>query len=538
MKKAIKWPVLGVVFVILLAILFRFFKLSDFPVSLSMDETAFGYNAYSILKTGRDEWGQFLPLAFKSVGDYKPPVDVYLMVPSAAIFGLTDFSERLPMALMGVGTVIAFIFLVRQFGMGWKSAIFTGVWLAVLPWHVYYSRGGVGASSSLFFMVFGALMFLVWTSKQKLWNLILSVISFSLSVWAYHSERIFVPLLVIFLIFMYRNKFNLKKSATVKQLIISSIILLVFVTPFLVLTFFSPAIAERAASTSILREASLVSALHSTYSDFTQAIFDNNLYLILRHWAGKYFNYFDIRFWFWNGLQITPPAYPGSGLLYFADLPVFIYGIYSLIKSKNENLKKISLFWLFTGPLAASFTMNEQHPLRALTWLPFFGFVIASAAENFFTTVKKTWVLIVYLIFLIINIVYFGDMYFNQFPRFYAESWQYGYKQLSEYACANLGNYDKILISNTFGSEGPTNSGVPYLYMLFYCPEDRNSFIKTGKHLDKIQFTRPNIYSTEQKGKLLLIGSPWDFLQGYYGGKMVGEVDYPSGIPAFIFVSR
>jgi len=61
---------------LIIGIILRFWQLTKYPVSLSMDETAIGYNAYSILKTGKDEWGEFLPLAFKSVGDYKPPVNV------------------------------------------------------------------------------------------------------------------------------------------------------------------------------------------------------------------------------------------------------------------------------------------------------------------------------------------------------------------------------------------------------------------------------------------------------------------------------
>ena len=47
--------------IITLAILLRLTLLSSVPVGFNDDEAAFGYNAYSILKTGRDEWGRFLP---------------------------------------------------------------------------------------------------------------------------------------------------------------------------------------------------------------------------------------------------------------------------------------------------------------------------------------------------------------------------------------------------------------------------------------------------------------------------------------------
>ena len=43
--------------IIILAFILRFYKLGQIPPSLDWDETAHGYNAYSILKTARDEYG-------------------------------------------------------------------------------------------------------------------------------------------------------------------------------------------------------------------------------------------------------------------------------------------------------------------------------------------------------------------------------------------------------------------------------------------------------------------------------------------------
>ena len=53
-------------FLFILAIFLRFTQLGQIPLGLNKDETAIGYNAYSILKTGRDEYGNYMPLYFKS----------------------------------------------------------------------------------------------------------------------------------------------------------------------------------------------------------------------------------------------------------------------------------------------------------------------------------------------------------------------------------------------------------------------------------------------------------------------------------------
>ena len=84
---------------LLLGFYLRIHNVANMPNGLTWDEAALGYNAFSILKTGRDEFGKFLPIIFKSFGDYKPGLYVYLAVPSVAIFGLTEFATRLPSVL-------------------------------------------------------------------------------------------------------------------------------------------------------------------------------------------------------------------------------------------------------------------------------------------------------------------------------------------------------------------------------------------------------------------------------------------------------
>ena len=97
--------------IIFLAFFLRFYQLGNNPPSLTWDEAAWGYNAYSIGIDGRDEFGRFLPLDYlESFGDFKPPVYAYLDVLPVKIFGLNEFAVRFPSALFGVLTVIATYF--------------------------------------------------------------------------------------------------------------------------------------------------------------------------------------------------------------------------------------------------------------------------------------------------------------------------------------------------------------------------------------------------------------------------------------------
>ena len=79
--------------IILLAFVLRFYRVADHPHDLYVDEVGIGYNAWSILKTGKDEYGIPHPLFFQSFNDYKLPVYIYLTSISEALFGKTPFVE-------------------------------------------------------------------------------------------------------------------------------------------------------------------------------------------------------------------------------------------------------------------------------------------------------------------------------------------------------------------------------------------------------------------------------------------------------------
>src|SRR3989338_4060059 len=100
--------------IFLLALALRTVNLGDHPPGLTWDEAGLGYNAYSILKTGRDEFGVPFPLIFKSFGDYKPGIYIYLIVPFIALFGLTELAVRLPSAILGSLAVVGVYFLINE----------------------------------------------------------------------------------------------------------------------------------------------------------------------------------------------------------------------------------------------------------------------------------------------------------------------------------------------------------------------------------------------------------------------------------------
>jgi len=524
--------------IFLVAVFFRFFQGTDYPVSFSMDEVSIGYNAYSILTTGQDEWGEAFPLTFRSVGDYKPPVNVYLTAVSMAIFGFNEFAVRVPSALIGSLSVIAVYGLLRSLKFSKQLALLGSVWVAISPWHVYFSRASFEAVVALFFVICGIWLFLEATNEKSQTALYLGLISFSLSVWTYHAERAFVPLLVISLIVLRRKALREMFVKKPKSVVVSFVIVLFFAVPFLHLSLFTPAVTTRALSTSIFRDVSLTRELHGgEYNSLAEYVFDNDIFLILRHFLGKYLNYFDVEFLFGHGLSLVPRDFPGMGLMYLVDLPIIAIGIYALVFHKNKLLRNLSLTLLFLGVIPAAITMNEQHALRALTWFPFWFIAFVAGVELVFSTKFKFKKLAVslYAFALGINILYFSDMYFRQFPHFYAEYWQYGFKEAALIGCSERENYDTVLITDTFGTDGPLNTGIPYIYVLFYCQIPPREFLDNNREIPGFDLRRPD-WKSDSKKKMLMIAAPYDFPLEEIDPSHVTYIDYPSGERAFAVV--
>src|SRR3989344_6349783 len=198
----LKFPIFDRVFVfllaiIILAVILRFYKLNTNPPGLYWDEAAFGYDAYSILKTGKDHHGVFLPLFFESFGDWKLPVYHYLLVPSIAAFGLNEFAVRFPSALLRSITVLVFFLVIKGLTKNINLSLFSMLFLAISQWHIQFSRAAFESVAGFFFFMLGLYIFLIALNKKKTFFFSISFLSFVLSMYSYHAYRIFTPIMIL-----------------------------------------------------------------------------------------------------------------------------------------------------------------------------------------------------------------------------------------------------------------------------------------------------------------------------------------------------
>lgn len=213
-KKDIIWLAL----ILVLAFSIRYYGITSSPNGLNIDEASIGYNAWSILTTGKDEHGDSLPIFFKAFGEYKLPIYIYSVALSQFILGSNDLSVRLPAVIYGVGSILFFYLLTRSLFIDFftkkeaRIGSLVGSFLfATSSWHIQFSRVGFEASAAIFFLIVG--LYLFWEAKQqeKLKLLVLSFMSFALSLYSYNSARIVIPIVLLSLFLAYRRNIPLKK---------------------------------------------------------------------------------------------------------------------------------------------------------------------------------------------------------------------------------------------------------------------------------------------------------------------------------------
>ena len=455
--------------IILIAIILRL-SWGNTPPSLNWDEVSHGYNAYSILTTGVDEWGEKYPTIFRAYGDYKLPVYIYLTAISESIFGLNIFAVRLPSILAGIGTVIFTYLLALELFKNHRSlATIASLFVAIEPWTLFLSRAAFEANLALFFFVSGTYFFL--RGFHRLQFTVLSSLFFGLTMWTYNSYRIFTPLFLSFLLIIYRKSL-IEIYRSNKHLIHKSlIIILVFLVPM----FYQLATTvgqARYSKVSILDEGAInkINELRFKiyelgYTDPIPRLMANKATYFVQEFGKNYISYFDPRFLFIKGGDQYQFSIPNTGLLYIINLPFFYLGIYYLFKLKNRE-SKLLLVWLLLAPVAGSLTRESPHVLRGVTMLPIpmilsaFGFIRFTAHRSLFT--------FSYVILLFVSMYFYLINYLTNYRINYSWSWQYGYKEAVDYIKSNYNKYDKFLITKKYGE--------PHEFTLFYLGYDSQKF--------------------------------------------------------------
>ncbi len=474
-----------------LAAILRLWNLGSIPPHLTPDEASLGYNAYSILKTGKDEYGTKLPIIFKSFGDYKPGFYIYLAVPAVAALGLNEFAVRLPSALLGILSIYLLFLIVRKL-FNESLALASAFVMTVMPWAIYFSRGAWEVNVALTLTLAGIYFFLKSLTRAKF--VILSAIFFALTFLTYQGAKLSTGIVVLLLVLIYWKDIV---KYPLKQIIFAGLCGFLVSLPIIISLFNG--------ATGRLTVFSIFS--YPRPKEYTQVFLDQggerigdfNYYLFhsealnfLRGILGRWFNHFSGRFLFFEGDWSNPRhSAPYQGMLILSDLILLILGFVALVRYKGKKSAAFIWLWLILAPLPAALSRDAVHAVRALNTLVPMAVLLGFGLDALFK--KGRLAKIIFGIVFLAAFIYFLDAYFVHLPKHNSKYWEYGYKQVVDTITPIQGNYKKIKVQQSFAQ--------PYIYFLFYGGDGYSGGDGYTQGYDPAKYQKQaNLIESEYKG--------------------------------------
>lgn len=470
--------ILLLVVIFLLATVLRFYKINEVPVSLYWDEVSSTYNAYSLLNTGNDEFGNNHPLLFRAFEDYKTPANIYLTIAPVALFGVNEFSARFTSAFLGSLTIILVYFLTielisKDFLRTKKEYIglTTALFVAISPWHIQFSRTGFEANVGLFFVILASYLFIKFIRDKANYLLYSSFGVFALSIYFYRSIWVFVPLLVLALLLIYRKEVGIKKSLI--ALSIFAIILLPFVPKMVSSQGLVRAQQVNVIDNSKEETAKFVAKQTSLNGPWGKVVYNRRVSYAITVVRG-YVGHFGPTFLFLNGDGNPRHGVPGVGVLYIWAIFLIVPGFFALFKIEKKTALTI-IAWLFLSPIPAAVSLPSPHALRSLNLIPIPQLICVLGLVLILSKLS----IVGRKVFLMGGALVIGFFFITYLQSYYGKSavesssgWGDGYKQLSRYVFTNESKFDKVIVSGHYWQ--------PYAYFLFYKKYDPLSYQQTG----------------------------------------------------------
>lgn len=475
MDKKILISLIGI---ILLAFVLRIYQVTHNPPSLNWDEISIGYNAYSILQTGKDEWNQAFPVHFKAYGEYKLPVQLYVSIPGIYLFGLNELGVRITPVVYGTLTVLVMFFLGRALFASQTTGLVAAFFLAISPWHIQLTRASFESSLATLWIALGVFLLVKGFTNQK-W-FIFAMVPFALSVFTYNSARIFTPLFLFFVLLIYRRRL-LKFKRYIFFSLIVFIALLIPLAPYLL----SGERSARYKLVSITDDPGLVQRINQNRGRTNlphplPRLIHNKVTYVAFYFSRNYLSHFTPGFLFISGAPHKQHHVQNIGELYHFQAPFLLLGLYAFVRSSGK-FKGLLFAWVLLAIIPVSVTNDSiPHALRTLIAAPFYqlisalGFVVGLGWFKKLSMLSRSLLGLVFFVILVLSVGFYLYNYYQIYPVKYSRDWQYGYQQAVDFVNKQAGNYDLVVFTRHYGE--------PHMFTLFFLNYDPAKY-QTNKNL-------------------------------------------------------
>ncbi|MFA5750169.1 MAG: glycosyltransferase family 39 protein [Candidatus Shapirobacteria bacterium] len=459
--------------ILILAATLRIVNLDKNPPHLGNDEISIAFDSYSIRTTGKDEYGVWLPLSFISHRDYKAPLYAYLNIPFNFVFGNNEYGIRMLSVVSSLVAILIIALLARFLG-GEKLALLAALLLTINPKNIFVSRMSYESNLASTLVLLGVYFIFLFREKQKQFYLLISGLFLGFSIWAYHTQKGLVPLLLVVLPWLCRKEIKLRKWWV---LWITTLLIIIPIG----FDFFNVQIKDpynRASSQIWYKSVYIENYLKNT-NDFLP----KRILTVVVDPVYKYFDHFSFDILFTRGMEMFPKNEPlNFGWFLIFSLPVLIIGLFNLNKIFGKYASWV-VCWCLLCPIVPSLTVGEVASVRNLAFvIP----TILIMAGGFLILIKKSKILSIGLtILILINFFLFGIAYYVHFPKISGDNFQYGYKQAWTYIKPIVKDYEKIIIEPRFGINGQF-VGLPRLYLGYFGAFNAKTMQQRDNKLSKI----------------------------------------------------
>jgi len=499
------------IFIIFISLVLNIVNLEGNPVALNQDESTNGYDAFSLGKTLHDYHGNFLPFMLESYGDWASPLLTYLTIPFVLSLGLSNFSIRLPVAILGSLSVLLLYLVLQKLLKDRRVSILGSFIYAISPWLITFSRWSVPPSIVPFFSLLFILSIVNLTQEQsqkpkaenqslitKALNIIFMGVSAALLTYTYPTLKLFVPMIFAGVFFIFLKKLY-------KEIILSGILYTILVSPIYILTLLDPLKYNgRYNSVSIFVNDPnpFVGAILRYLSYYTPYLYFGAGDLSMYHHVQGYPAMFEF---------LAPFLYLGALLLFLKASWIKESGKY--VSAKNvfnylagllpfsKSIARVLALWILLFPIAASITMDYFITNRALQGFAVLSLTIIFGIYGLFKMVTdyladnkiekmKPFILNLFtslmIVFGVLGATNFQTIYHFQYREASKKSWNYGIKEGFDFLKQNEANFDEVLIDNRINTPD-------ILFHLKYDPAKLLQTPKPEKFKAYGKYTRANI---------------------------------------------
>ncbi len=459
-----KLSIFSLCLIIIFGTFLYFYKISSIPSSVYDDEATIGYNAYSVLTTFKDEYGKFLPIAFRFFGAYTPPLYVYLTIPLIKLFGVTAFSVRFLSAISTIFGIIIVYFFIKNLKIfkNPTTKIIGSLLFTILPWTVFNAR--LGYEVTLGYITFAAASLFLWQGIKNQKISLIAIFLFSISTYIAHTERYLVPIFLFLFLIIFRKSIFTKKNKN--HLWLSLLIIIITQIPnFFLLT------------------------TNSFWVKNTNI--NQNINVFLSDFVGQILTYFSPQTFFSLApdinLQHTIPYQP---LFYSWLIFPFFIGLYLIFKHIKNSDSKYLLLMFLTAPIPGTMSGHFISVQRVLTFIIPMILIISLGIDFISQKIKPILFIPILGVLIALSLVLLWRGYFIFLPKQRASWWSYGYQQLSQIITQQPNK--KFIVDN---------SRIPSLYMLIlyytkYPPQELQK--QFSDEFIKSYYTNPPINSNYQ----------------------------------------